>query len=76
MHFVALARLACDPSEHPDSVVEIGTYTSYNAVDVELARGKFMALWTRTVDGTGYKQLFHSYSPSETEVRGAVGGDV
>ena len=58
----ATERLACDPSPEPDCIVEVGAYTFYDAGDKRVDDGKYFLMWTRTADGSGYKQLYDTFS--------------
>ena len=61
--FTVVQRYAGNSSPQPDSVSEMGAYAMYNSKDEVVEIGKSLVLWTRTADGSSYKQLFDMFSP-------------
>ena len=45
-----------------DCIVEVDKYTFYDAKDKRVDDGKYILMWTRTADGSGYKQLYDTCS--------------
>lgn len=51
----ATERHAGDPSDRPDTVVEMGSYTFYNDSKSVLDKGKYVVVWNRGDKGTDSK---------------------